>query len=75
MKNIAVRIDGKFVEITWQEGKDKKILLLTPKDIIENYRAAQQKRAADFANSGPPRAFVIENGECRERPAGEMQSG
>lgn len=36
------RIDGKFVEVTWQDGNDEITLLITPQDIVKNYHAAQQ---------------------------------
>ncbi len=47
---MKAKIDGGFVEITWQEGDDKKTLLITPKDIVANYYAAQLGRATDAAS-------------------------
>lgn len=66
------KIDGKFVEVTWQDGNDEKTLLITPQDIVNNYHAAQQNAHADVANASANLLPLLE--ECLENGnAGEAQ--
>lgn len=36
---MVAKIEGNFVEITWQDGEDQKTLLITPANIVKNYHA------------------------------------
>jgi hypothetical protein len=69
---MQAKIDGKFVEVTWQDGNDEKTLLITPQDIVKNYHAAQQNAHSDGANESANLLPLLE--ECLENgKAGEAQ--
>jgi len=53
-KKYQVRIDGEFVEITWQEGNDKKVLIIKPADVVKNYHAAQKEIEPTIIHQAPP---------------------